>query len=124
MFSRPERVTTKKTHSSATSKNSTQSSAYTNIFSLHIVTEVFLSVFSNEKGKESMSVFYDNAGFTFYLFTSFPLAKPNLVFATHLKCKSVTQTCSQDRGSSVLHSEYSCPLSGSFAHRLPEQFKH
>ena len=124
MFSRSDRATTKKTCSSATSKNSTQSSSYVKIFCLHIVTEAFFSAYSKEKGRESISMFYDSAGITFYLFTSSALAKLNLAFATHLKCKSVTQTCpSQDGGSSALLSKYSCPLSGSFAHTLLEQFK-
>jgi len=69
-------------------------------------------------------VFYDNAQLAFYLFTSSPLAKLNLVFATHLKRKPVTQTCSsEDGGSSALLCKYSCPLSGPCAHKLPEQFK-
>lgn len=84
-----------------------------NIFSLHIATEAFFSAYSKQKGRETISMFYDNAGLTFYLFTSSPLAKLNLVFVTHLKCKSATQTCSsQDGGSSALPCKHSCPLGG------------
>lgn len=65
---------------------------------------------------------YDNAGLTFYLLQAL-FHKLNLVFAAHLTCKSVTQICSsQDEKSSALLSKYSCLLSGSFAHTLPEQF--
>lgn len=124
LFSRPDRATTKKTCSSAIPKNSTQSSSYMNIFSLHIVIEAFFSAYPKEKGRKSISVFYDNAGLTFYFFTSSPPAKLNLVFATHIKHKSVIQTCSsQDGRSSALLIKYSRPLHGSFAYTFPEQFK-